>query len=439
MLSLRVRGFDMFKDGRNVPLSLLIAAFFLIGSLNWGFLAQWGLPLQMIWSFIYVYSLVHYRYTLSSILNRLIIVGLLVFFKVLIGPECALESLVIWVREEVPLHALRLPLQVLALLLDYIQNFFVSYLVQKDYLALLLLVFPGCSTEYTYWQTKDLIMTNVLDKTIVNAKEAGLILKKQMQNKIILKSFYTPIDTLHWHRQVSMPGFIKNTFGLVQNKSIQEHYCLPFNDFVSIRNLVARCRTALLAHFVADFSVNFSDIYEGLGKEMTEQLLPLLVQQSAYMISTNNLALPGTQLFSELLVSDDNLAGDAKFGRKSINPFTSLATQIVIGSNYLGSNLKILKFLRTSLDLALLIQDENGCLKQIGLEIKAPRNLRKLAVELSLDSGGSGVLAKYAKQNAGFDEIIVIIHTGGRFTIEEREAFEFSFYKRYSNFKLVFM
>lgn len=95
---------------------------------------------------------------------------MLVFLKVFIGPECALESLTVWVREEVPLHALRLPLQVLVMLLDYLQNSFVSYLLQKDYWALLILVFPGCSTEYTYWQTKELIMSNVLDKTIISAK-----------------------------------------------------------------------------------------------------------------------------------------------------------------------------------------------------------------------------------------------------------------------------
>jgi hypothetical protein len=361
--------------------------------------------------------------------------GLLVFLKVFIGPECVLESLTVWVREEVPLHALRLPLQVLVMLLDYLQNSFVSYLLQKDYWALLILVFPGCSTEYTYWQTKELIMSNVLDKTIISAKEAGLSLRKQVQNKIILKTFCIPIDTLHWHRQVSMPGFFKDTFGFVHTKNIQEQYCLAFNDFVSIRNLVARCRTALLSQFVADFSVKFSDNYAGLGKEMMEQLLPLLVQQSAYMISTNTLALPGTLQFSQLLVSDANLAKGCNFGTKSINPFTLLATQIVIGSNYLGSDLKILKFLSTPLDLALPIEDENGCCKQIGLEIKASRDLRRLAEELSLASEGSGVLAQIAKHNAGFDEIILVIHTGGRFTIEEREEFEFLFYKCYSKFK----
>jgi hypothetical protein len=77
MLSLR--GFD--KDGRHVLLSLVIAACFLVWSLNWGFLAQYGLLLQMIWSLIYVYSMVHYRYTLSSFINRLILVGVVGFFK----------------------------------------------------------------------------------------------------------------------------------------------------------------------------------------------------------------------------------------------------------------------------------------------------------------------------------------------------------------------
>lgn len=126
---------------------------------------------------------------------------------------------------------------------------------------------------------------------------------------------------------------------------------------------MGRCRTDMLPHFLADFSAQYSEIYAGLGKDMAEQLVTLLVQQSAYMISTNNLAVPGTQLFAELLTTDALLAKNENFGTKSVNSFTALATQIAIGSKYFGSNLKILSFPATPLDLAVLAETEPGCRK----------------------------------------------------------------------------
>lgn len=142
--------------------------------------------------------------------NRLVIVVLLMILKITLSGEFFPESFTVLVREAIPL-------QVLSLALDWVQNMLMLYLVQKDYWALLLLVVPGFASEYSHWQAKELLMAGVLDKAVITAKESGIILKKQIRSKTILKDFYWPIDTSCWLANVRLSGFLKNTFGLVHN------------------------------------------------------------------------------------------------------------------------------------------------------------------------------------------------------------------------------
>jgi hypothetical protein len=438
---------NFFKDGRNVPLSLAIAIIFLVWSVGYGFLSSLPPFFQLIWSLLYLYAMFNYRYTMNALVHRLVIVVVLMFLKIALSGEFFPVSVTLLIREAVPLQVFRLPLQVLSLALDWVHHMLMLYLVQRDYWSLFLLVIPGFASEYSYWHARELVVAGVLDKAAITAKESGVILKNQMRSKIILKDFYWPIDTSCWLANVRLPGFVRNTFGFVHNPLLQSKFCLDFNDFVSIRNLVGRCRTDMLPHFLADFSANYSEIYAGLGKDMAEQLVPFLVQQSAYMISTNTLAVPGTQLFSELLTTDALLAENKNFGTKSVNSFTALATQIVIGSKYFGSNPKILSFPATKLDLAVLVETEPGCCKLIGVEIKTPRSLDQLAGTLDLKASAANSSKSFfgKVRSYNFDELILIVHTDGRFSPSERADFEGLFYKRYKedmkviDFKLVFM
>jgi hypothetical protein len=293
-------------------------------------------------------------------------------------------------------------------------------------------------------------MAGVLDKAVIAAKDSGRVLQTQMQSKTILKEFHYPIDPFYWRRNITSPYLFKNLFGSVHSVEQQLKFCLPFNDFVSIKNLVNRCRTDMLPYFLKDFTSKYSNIAEGLGSEMLELLPALLLQQSVYMLSTNSLATPGTQLFSELLVTDDCLPGESAFGKKALNSFTALATQIVIGSNYFGSNLKTLKFIPTCLDLALLVETETGSRKLIGVEIKTSRSLDELSNSFDLYNMPGAPKKNTFTNNffnnpQRFDELVLIIHTCGKFTIEERANFELLFYRRYEeeiktvDFKLVFM
>jgi hypothetical protein len=135
---------NLFKNGRNVPLSLTIAAVFLFWSLNWGFLVPMPFLFQMIWSLIYLYAMVNYSYTLNALVNRLVIVLLLILLKITLS-SFSPESMLVVVREEVPLQSYRLPLQVLAVVLDSAYEMVASYLGSRNYWAIMFLVIPGLS------------------------------------------------------------------------------------------------------------------------------------------------------------------------------------------------------------------------------------------------------------------------------------------------------
>jgi hypothetical protein len=154
----KVKTVNLFKDGRNVPLSVALAAGFLAWSLNWGFLAQCSLPLQVIWSLSYLYFMVEYRYTASFLISRFPLIGLLLLFKWLIALDFFPANAIVLIYENVPMKPLRLPLQLVAVCFDWVLHMFVTYLAQRDYWSLLFLVFPGISLEYTYWRKEALLL-----------------------------------------------------------------------------------------------------------------------------------------------------------------------------------------------------------------------------------------------------------------------------------------
>lgn len=462
-----IKNVNLFKDGRNVPLSLAIVAVFLAWSLNSGSLSQMPFFFQLLWSLLYVYFMIQYRYTLKSLFSRSPLILLLLILKKVVSEGLLSEGLFFYVAQVLAPQGIFLYSGLLLTIfsIDTAQMLLVSFVSQRDYWALLLLALPGISVEYTYWQQKDALMLGmragvIVSGTLEDGVRLGELIKQSLQGKRLGEYFKTfPLNTQILRHDIIIDATYKlyssnSRFGVLPQQLVSEEFFISMEGpagFYSIRNKIAALDTRTLEGFMKAFSTRYPGIFKGLGEKYAFDLPRYMVQQSYHLLATEAVLRPEHPLFAHLLDTNEALGGKKSFGTKSMHTFCLSAVEQYLTKLYIDSDLKVVGVLRTPLDCALLVKDSNGWVKSLAIEAKSYANLERLAVYFGIDGGPTAAVAReafttsfFTPAAAGkFDEVVLIAHTIYKPTVLERENFKQSFFLTYPpmkfKYKLVFM
>jgi len=425
---------DCFKDGRNLPLSLTLSVLFLTWSLWGGFLSQMPLTFQGIWLAFYSYSMYNFRYSLKSIAGRIPLITLLILLKLLIAPDfvCDLFSLVPHA------YAPRCFLPVcLLVLLDFFINQVAFFVLQRDYWALLLLLMPGFSAEYSYWQ-KDAFLLGfgsrsvVLAGTFEEGVKKGLLIKDCLKSKMVCPDFQVyPQNMEKLFQQIltdTTYSFYSSStrFGVEPSRVNPADYFLPREgegSFHFLRAKFAPVDTATLAAFKTSFTDKYPGIAAGIGEEYLGKLPCVMMQQAYHELTTGLAVAPSSKFFSQLLQSDTEL-NRTLLKNKSINPFLTLAEQQTAVAKYLQtSDLKILEVMQTPLDCALVVEDvASGSVKALGIEVKSETLLEQ--TKLNLVRRAARKDANFVELAGKFDEFVLLVHNVYKSSPEQQLEFQ---------------
>lgn len=428
---------DCFKDGRNLPLSLTLSVLFLTWSLRGGFLSQMPLTFQAIWLFFYSYSMYNFRYSLKSIAGRLPLITLLILLKLLIAPDfvCDVFSLVPHV------YAPRCFLPVC--LLDFFINQVAFFVLQRDYWALLLLVMPGFSAEYSYWQ-KDAFLLGfgsrsvALAGTFEEGVKKGMLIKDCLKSKIVCPDFQVyPQNMENLFQQIltdTTYSFYSssNRFRVGPSRVNTADYFLPREgegSFHFLRTKFAPIDTATIAAFKTSFTDRYPGLAKGIGEEYLGKLPCVMLQQAYHELTTGLAVAPSSKFFSQLLQSDTALK-ETLLQNKSINPFLTLAEQQTAVAKYLQtSDLKILEVMQTPLDCALVVKDvASGSVKALGIEVKSETLLNTTKINLvRLEPVAKNVNFVALANSGKFDEFVFLVHNVYKSSPEQQLEFQHYF------------
>ena len=460
----RLMAVELFKDGRNLPLSFSIAVVFLGWSFQQGFLSQMSLSFQLVWLAFYSYSMYNYRYNIGSLLGRLPLVILLMVLKWVVSLEVHL-NVSSFVPQVFPQKSfLPAGLVGLVLVLDFLSNQVVCFVTERDYWALLLLLLPGFSAEYSYLQ-KDYLLLGFGSRSIVVAStfeegvRKGEYARELLKTRTVCKDFQVlPQNTAELLQQIMADKNYRfyssgSRFGVEPHRINTAAYFLPREGEGSFHYFLTKfapISTGSLEGFKKSFSGKYPGLALGIGEECLEKLPGVLVQQAYHELVTGSAVPPSSELYSQLMKSDKLLIGGNLLNSKTINSLLTLAEQQTTLARYLKTaELEVVGVGETTFDSAVVARSlVEGSLKQLLVEVKSETKLANTAVHFKLKAPGeeAAVTAWVNKIKAEkWDEFVLLVNNVYKPTLEEQDKFRWAFAETYGKkigddkYKIVFM